>query len=106
MFVIHTSDVPVSEEYFKKADAFLKAPHADRISLLKEFIEEKNRSAITLFLEAVESNIYMRVKKDKANESLIKGLRELLKGKRYIYDRSASLKLILEHIALSLPQLS
>ncbi len=76
----------------KQAKAFLALPISDRMKLIEEIVEEKNK---TQAIEIVDGLIYEL--KDSKNTFALK---ELLQCKSYIQDRSPSLKLLLEHIAL------
>jgi DNA polymerase III delta prime subunit len=89
----------------KKAKDFLAFTKTERLSSLKDFLEEKNKQIIYNFLGALEVVLYEKSKEKGEREGALKGLAEVTRSKQYIFDRSASLKLLLEHVAVSVPRI-
>jgi len=84
----------------KMAKEFVASTKAERIKMLKSFIEEiadeeKSKAEAGRFLDALEREIYKK-------QGAVPVLQTILKAKDYARDRSSSLKLILESVALSL----
>lgn len=80
----------------KEAKDFLKASPAERLAQIKEIIEDKETAkgkAIDL-LRAVEQILAEDPKKNKS------ALEQVLIAEKYLQDRSSSIKLLLEHVAL------
>ena len=86
-----------NEETRKKAIDFLTSTKAERIKMIKPLIDSKDKAMISSFLSELERELYEGGIKENQ-----KGLEELLRVKGYINDRGASLKILLEHIALSI----
>lgn len=68
---------------------------------IKELIEEKNKQKAVVFADSITEIIYGR--KELPARALL--FEEILMCRGYLKDRSASLKLILEHLSLVLPQI-
>lgn len=85
-------------EYEERAILFLESEASDRLKLLTEFLShesESKKSDLILFLNEVEKKLYE--KGIKTNE---KNLANLLSIKKYLYDKSPSIKMIGETISL------
>lgn len=105
LMIINSYEAKGNEKEIEEdAKTFLSSKKPDRLNILKPMIEEKDKTHIVKFLNAIETLIYNNVdyRKDKR---FIDALRYIEKNKRYVYDKSASLKMLLEHIALVIPQL-
>jgi len=90
----------VNADARKDATAFLSLSYGKRIAFLKETTLIQDKNAAIGFLNALESEIYRsRGMKDAA------ALEELICFRAYLYDRSPSVKMILEYLALLLPQI-
>ncbi len=90
------------EEFGKEsaeALAFLAATPATRLSMLQPILEEKDKTRATLFVDSLIGSLHSRIHQKTAADAL----NELLRCRGYLTDRSSSLKLILEHLALILP---
>lgn len=68
---------------------------------LKALVEEKDKQGASLFIDALSFVFHARGKSGRLGSE--KALSALLAAKRFVKDRSASVKLILEHLALTLP---
>ncbi len=86
----------------QEIEEFVKAGKAERLAFLKEIIEEKDKQKAVEFLDRVEN--YLRKKADfsKIKKEEVDKLQEIIKVKKYLRDQGASMKMILEHIALFL----
>lgn len=82
---------------FLKASA--KARSADIADLLKD--EENLKDRVRSFLNGLEAEL----SKHMANARAREGLEDIAKVRSYVGDRSPSMKMLLEHLAISLPTL-
>ncbi len=89
------------------ATLFLKSMGKERstqiAALLKE--EEGERERVRAFLADLEQTVYKALATAKDKKPLLEGLSDIHKVRSYVSDRSPSLKMLLEHVALSLPKL-
>jgi DNA polymerase III delta prime subunit len=87
---------------------FMKMTPKNRIEKITEIIKEnkdeessgKLRSYATNFVNEIERVIYQKFRKDKNNRQIIFILEELQKSRSYLSTPGASVKMILEHLAL------
>jgi DNA polymerase III delta prime subunit len=86
---------------------FLSASVAERLALIKNIIEEKDKGKAIDFVTALEQAVAPQLKnareKNGGKERLTKNaevLSEILMVKKYLHDRSPSVKLLLEHLCL------
>lgn len=92
------------------AKEFLKGSKASRLAMIKGIVEEKDKDAALALLNALETELHSKLleRTGSSSEAGLKQTAQLLeeigRGKQYLHDRSSSAKLILEHIALVLPQ--
>ncbi len=77
-----------------------KARSAEITKLLKD--EDGVRERVRGFLNGLESELYKHLPKDKG---MRQGLEDIAKVRSYANDRSPSFKMLLEHLALTLPTL-
>ncbi len=80
-----------------------KARSLEITALLKD--EEGTRERVREFLAALEEALYSQLQKSKGRKDIREGLEDIAKIRSYANDRSPSLKMLLEHLALSLPKL-
>jgi len=84
------------------AEAFLQSGKAKRMELVSDIIESKDKNRAIMFLNELESALY-RAKG--AGASVDMGARqtfaEIAAYRSYLNDRSPSVKMILEHLALT-----
>ena len=100
------------------AEGFLTATGAARIEMLKKMIEAKDKNTAISFLNSLEEALYNNdgratsVKTLYGNDGFygrrtsVKGVfvfEEIWKARSYLNDRAPSVKMILEHIALTVP---
>ena len=84
----------------ESATTFLAAASAERLRLIAPILEEKNKSAAVALVDGLIARVYRSTMLKKNSV-----LDELLCLRGYLDDRAASLKLILEHLALVVPPL-
>jgi len=80
------------------AQKFLKASPAERLEIVAKIVEGKDKAGATHLVNGLEEILYSR-----QGEERTVALKRLAQVRTYIPDRSSSLKLILEHLALTLP---
>lgn len=88
-------------------EKFFKANPAERLLLVKNTASDKN---IALeFLNELEIILSEKIKKEQRASDLFKtllfSLEELQTNRRFLFDRAPSPRMIIEHFALTLPQL-
>jgi len=83
---------------------FLKSNKAKRATLLKDIIEDKNKNSAISFLNDLEIAIYqLGNPMSELGENMFV-FEEIIKCKKYLNGRSPSVKMILEHVAFTVPQ--
>lgn len=93
--------VGTSEAIFSKK--FLDSSKQERLTLLGEIIEDKDKVAALSFLNSLEVTLYDRAgKKDtkKFDKDMVRVFEEVHKARGYLQDRSPSVKMILENISM------
>lgn len=98
----------MSKTHAAEVQAFLQSKIPGRLEQVKKILEalEKEKmvkSFILAFLDAIELELHRVIHEEKAKITS-KHIEDFLKLKGYAADRSSSLKLILESIALLLPE--
>jgi len=91
----HNGGVNVEIEDFVKN--FIKSNKAERLVLLKKMIEEKDKSKTLDLLNTLETTLY-----EKHGASAVGSYEVIDLCRRYINNRGASVKMLLEYLALSL----
>jgi len=71
--------------------------------LLKD--DDGVRERVRDLLDGLESELYQKIKKAKDTKTLREGLEDIAKVRSYLSDRSPSIKMLLEHLAVTLPKL-
>lgn len=84
---------------------FLAASVAERLVLVKNIVEEKDKGKAIDFVTALEETLAMQLKsREKSNKNELTenagALAEILNVKKYLHDRAPSVKLLLEHLCL------
>jgi DNA polymerase III delta prime subunit len=102
MFVLDAGAI-VESDIAKRAERFLQLGAKERIVELKDIVEEKDKALGLAFLNALESHLYKDMHKSKKSLD-ITALKDISQAKQYIKDRGSSVKLLLEHLALTLPK--
>lgn len=93
------------------AEEFLENSKTSRFAMIKGIVEEKEKNKALALLNDMEAELHTKlVDNIKASvgvssKEIAESLEEISRAKQYLYDRSSSVKLILEHLALVLPQI-
>ncbi len=85
-----------------EAKNFLKITHPERLKMIEKFLKvykdnKEGKSVVNYFFGEIEVLLAKDMKKN------INALEEVLQIKKYIFDTSSSLKILLETLALTLP---
>lgn len=88
----------------QSAVQFLKASGKDRTDFITKLLKEEDKEQVRDFLSALEAELYVRLTKSNSGQ-MRQGLGDIAMVRDYLRDRSPSLKMLLEHLALSLPVL-
>lgn len=96
------SGAPTAGDASISAAMFLAAPPAERLRLLETIIKDRDRAAAHSFLDSLLVALY-------GTASLTEGsaagaLAEIIRARSYLADRGASVKVLLEHLALVVPR--
>ena len=91
--ILVKGDSGVSEEIEALVKKFISATLAERINLVKPIVEEKDKGKAIDFVSALEKVL--------APSRDVGALTEVLLVKKFLHDRAPSLKLLLEHLCLS-----
>ncbi len=96
-----------SAERIKEASSFIKMTPTDRINKIAQVIKEKKedensnlRFYAMNFINELENIFYQKFKENKNDKNIIFILGELEMSRKYINAPGASVKMILEHLAL------
>lgn len=86
---------------------FMAAPYKTRSAEITKLLkdEEGVRERARDFLDALEEFLYNQFWGSKEQEEIKEGLEDIARVRSYVGDRSPSLKMLLEHLAATLPQL-
>ena len=87
---------------FELVEKFLDTKKAGRLKLLKNITEDKDKEKAISFLNNLE--VILREKIDFSSKEQAETLGEIIKCRDYLNDRAPSIKLLLEHIALIVPE--
>lgn len=84
------------------AKAFLSSTYKERSAQIAELLkeEEGTRERVRTFVNTLEQLLYMKIGEGTAVRA---GLADIAKVRSYLSDRSPSLKMLLEHLAATLP---
>lgn len=106
LFILPRETAALSSSTEEHIGSFLSATRKERLALIKDMVEDKDRARVDEFLNFLEQVLHEAWRAKEHDAHLAEALEELERGKRYALDRSSSPKLILEHIALSIPNIS
>lgn len=86
------------------AKEFLSLSYAKRSEWVVGFLkdEEQVRERVRTFLQALEAELYTRLHTPQ-NKEIRSGLEDIAHFRSYLSDRAPSLKMLLEHLAATLP---
>jgi hypothetical protein len=91
-------------DYFsQQAKSFLKLSGKERSELITKLLkdDEGEKEHVRDFVNALESELYKKVGEPKTRQ----GLEDIAIVRKYLQDRSPSLKMLLEHLGVALPTL-
>jgi|TARA_Y100000310_G_scaffold288684_1_gene314548 DNA polymerase III delta prime subunit len=91
----------IEDEEF--AREFMKATHKKRIDLLKDIVDAKDKRAAIELLNNLEKLVRGEGSISSLSEENIRVLKNIGDIRQYLSDRSSSVKMILEHIAVTSP---
>lgn len=106
---------PLIRSTEQKEDAgttFLHATLSERMNMIEPMTKAKTdnkpkaKEDMRNFLELLEQALYRAPKGAVGDAACTDALRDVITAKRYLSDRSPSLKLLLEHLALTVPRAS
>ncbi len=92
----------------KEAKSFLKVSPKERSEQIAELLDEEEgtRERAREFLSALERELYAGfTKKGAAREELARGMEDIARFRMYLGDRAPSVKMMLEHLAATLPRI-
>ncbi len=98
LFLLDLGREALEEE--KSARNFLNSNQGERAKIIKEISDEKDKAKAINLLSALETELFI---KDNRSEDLNFALQEIVKAREYMFSRSPSVKMLLEHIASVLP---
>jgi DNA polymerase III delta prime subunit len=90
--------------------SFLKAPYKTRsaeiVALLKD--DEGTKERAREFMNALEAALYVELQKsaEPLKKEILQGLADIATMRDYLADRAPALKMLLEHLAATLPKIS
>lgn len=91
----------VSPNARKNALDFLAMKKPERLAFTEKVAKEKDKHEAVLFLNALERVLEEKLANASARATTAVSLREIAMGKKYLSQNGASLKIILDHIALA-----
>jgi len=86
-------------------DYFLSLSIPARIRLIAPIIEDKDKSAAKKFLNHLEVALRKKVKLKEISDEQISAFEIISKSRNYLNNRSSSVKMILENVAMVIPQI-
>jgi len=84
-------------------DVFLSTTVDKRLKLIETIVKNKDRASAHIFLDSVLTRLYKGGVEENTNSNY-NALMEIVQAKRYLASRGASVKLLLEHIAMITPR--
>lgn len=102
LFLIALESTSRSIPDIETAKEFMRSGKKERLEFLVPLIESKDRRVARTFLDGLEVYLAERLSK-KTELQATQGLTEVVGTRRYLADRSPSLKLLLENLALAIP---
>lgn len=96
---------PLADEAKKLAEKFLDTSLEDRLALAKKLADHKkgesvDRDLIRRIFDHLERILYTRLARRKGEQDIF---RELFQAKTYLADSGSSPKMLLEHLAITIP---
>ncbi len=93
----------ISNAKLQTVSTFLKSNQKDRSTQIAALLKDEDdvKERVRTLLDGLEVELAKHIANPKARE----GLEDIAKVRSYVGDRSAALKMLLEHLAVSLPKL-
>ena len=86
-----------------RAATFLASPPAERLKLIAALIEDKEKNAAIVFLNEIETAAAVLLRENRLAEAA--ALQDTIALRGFLHTRAPSIKMILEYLALTLPQI-
>lgn len=87
------------------AKEFFASTIAERLKLVNDIVEDKDKSKVGAFFDDIEHHAHGLLKTGESKESLTLLLQDLLVFRGYLHDRAPSLKMLVEYIVHTAPNL-
>ncbi len=97
MLVVKAPTEDLRATDIKKGHVFLGSSLKDRLTFIEPLLEEKDKGKVLSFFDDLEEALYEKFGKNPQSYEPV--LRDVLKMRGYVMDRSSSLKMLLEHVA-------
>ena len=101
LVVVSRDETEENSEVKSLVKKFIASTPAERIILVKPIVEEKDKGNAIDFVTALEQALAPLVSNTKPDQGVVFALTEILMVKKYLHDRAPSVKLLLEHLCLS-----
>jgi len=101
LLTISRSDLDIVKSDGVAVD-FIKSSKGKRLDLLKNIVDSKDKQMAIEFLNNLEFLLHEKLG-NKIPEKYVFVFEEIIKARGYLNDRSPSIKMLLEHIAIILP---
>ena len=88
------------------AKTFLASSPNDRISLVTDLVEKKDKTEAIQFLNSLEKIFAARLVAGEMDKETVSICGEIIKCRGFLYDRSPSVKMILHHLSCIMPVLA
>lgn len=107
----HKEDVTRDGHEILNPQKFLKSKITERMMTVKKILDELDKdkiktSEIHSFVSGMVYFCEKRIRENFKDKDAFSALETLIKINSYFYDRSASYKMLIEHLALTLPKIS
>lgn len=90
-----------SQGHYEFAQEILAARPGERLSLVKSLLENKDKVQILRLLDSLETQLYQTLTRE--GSMYTKVFYEIMLVREYMRDRSPSIKVLIEHLLLTLP---
>ncbi len=97
-----------AEQGSSEAKKFLKSSGKERSDYIAKLLkdDEGAREAVRELLNGLEAELMKGLKKHAGDKAYLDSVQDIAKVRSYLNDRSPSLKMLLEHLAVSIPVLT
>ena len=93
------------DHFAQESSEFLKANYKTRSTQITVMLkdEENTKERVRSFVNALEESLYKKLQSTKGSKEYRDALQDISKVRDYLGDQSPSLKMLLEHLAATLP---